>query len=224
MTITDLPGKRAHLKMAPEQRVADIMADGGPPAGARDSAVLVLLIPANNGTSESSLMDWRVVLIKRNTYEGVHSGQIAFPGGKCEKTDKGVIDTAYREAFEELGIVRENTETVCQLTPIYIPPSNFTIYPILAFAKEELRFILDPREVVEYKEIEIRMFNPEFSECRSLETIRGEWVNAPGFVIGDYFVWGATAMILSELYQLVAEAKLSISLSNMYISSSKPSI
>ncbi|HBY01896.1 MAG TPA: coenzyme A pyrophosphatase, partial [Rikenellaceae bacterium] len=80
------------------------------PAGARDSAVLVLLIPANNGTSESSLMDWRVVLIKRNTYEGVHSGQIAFPGGKCEKTDKGVIDTAYREAFEELGIVRENTE------------------------------------------------------------------------------------------------------------------
>ncbi|EKD30725.1 MAG: NUDIX hydrolase [uncultured bacterium] len=169
-------------------------------------------------------MDWRVVLIKRNTYEGVHSGQIAFPGGKCEKTDKGVIDTAYREAFEELGIVRENTETVCQLTPIYIPPSNFTIYPVLTYAKEELRFSLDPREVVEYKEIEIRMFNPEFSEFRKLETIRGEWVNAPGFVIGDYFVWGATAMILSELYQLVAEAKLSISLSNMYISSSKPSI
>ncbi|NTU95323.1 MAG: hypothetical protein HGA52_04655 [Bacteroidales bacterium] len=91
-------------------------------------------------------------------------------------------------------------------------------------AKDELRFEMDPREVVEYREIEIRMFNPDSSEMRRLETLPGEFVDAPGFVIDDYFVWGATAMILSELYQLVAEAKLSISLSNAYISSSNPSI
>ena len=198
--------------MAPVQRVADFAAEGGPPPGARDSAVLVLLIPANNITS-TSLMDWRVVLIKRNTYAGIHSGQIAFPGGKWEKEDKSVVETAYREAFEELGIVRESTETICMLTHIYIPPSNFTIFPVLAIAKEDLRFTMDPREVVEYKEIEIRMFNPDSSEMRKIETTPGVIVDAPGFVIDDYFVWGATAMILSELYQLVIEAKLSISLS-----------
>ncbi len=224
MTLNDLPGKKAHVRMAPVQRVADYAAESGPPAGARDSAVLVLLIPANNGAAASSLMDWRVVLIKRNTYEGIHSGQIAFPGGKWEKEDKNITDTAYREAFEELGIKREHTETICRLSHIYIPPSNFNIYPVLAVAKDELRFEMDPREVVEYREIEIRMFNPDSSEMRRLETLPGEFVDAPGFVIDDYFVWGATAMILSELYQLVAEAKLSISLSKTYISSSNPSI
>jgi len=201
-----------------------MFSDPIPPEGAKESAVLVLLIP--NGTSHDpeDIMEWRVLLIKRNSYAGVHSAQIAFPGGKKEQDDKSFMETAYREAYEEMGIDREKTIPVSALSGLYVPPSNFYICPVLAIAKEELRFTVDPREVTGYREIQIKEFNPAKTEIRKFQSPTGEWLDAPGYSIEDYFIWGATAMILSELYQVVADATLSKSLSSTYISSSNPSI
>lgn len=210
MYIPDLPGKKAHLKMAPLHRISTLDVEEAPPDYARESAVLVLLFPS----STDNILDWEVLFIKRNTYEGVHSGQIAFPGGKCEKDDKDYVDTACRESHEELALDRDKIEIVGLLSRLYVPPSNFTIYPVLAYAACEMELIPDHREVVEYRKIPLRLFDPSLSETIKIRIGRDEFVNAPGYTIGDYFIWGATAMILSELYQVVAEARLTISRNN----------
>lgn len=203
MYLSDLPGKNAHLKMAPEPRVITLKDEISPPPDARNSAVLVLLFPVESGsTCEEDFSEWEVVLIQRNTYEGVHSDQVAFPGGKCESQDVDYIDTACREAYEELGIERDKIKIIGQLTHLYVPPSNFTIYPVLAIAKEEIMFRLERREVVSYKRVPLKRFNPETAVTCKVEISKGEFVNAPGFIIDDYLVWGATAMILSELFHL----------------------
>lgn len=202
MYISDLPGKEAHIKMAPEPRVITLNQEVSPPSDALDSAVLVLLFPTEDPTG------WEVVLIQRNTYEGVHSGQIAFPGGKCETYDKDYTDTACREAYEELGIERHKIQIIGQLTHLYVPPSNFTINPVLAIAKEKIEFRPDKREVVSYRMIPVKMFNPESSTTCKVQIKKGIYVNAPAFIIGDYLIWGATAMILSELYEVISSGQI----------------
>ncbi|OFY39134.1 MAG: hypothetical protein A2X18_03695 [Bacteroidetes bacterium GWF2_40_14] len=210
MYIPDLPGKKAHLKMAPLHRLSTLKIEEAPPENSRESAVLVLLFPA----SSENILDWEVLVIKRNIYDGVHSGQIAFPGGKCEDIDKDYADTACRESHEELSLDRDKIEIVGLLSRLYVPPSNFTIYPVLAYASCEMELIPDHREVVEYRKIPLKLFDPTLSEIFKIRIGREEYVNAPGYTIGDYFIWGATAMILSELYQVAAEARLTISRNN----------
>lgn len=218
MLIPNLPGKKAHLKMAPEPRVITLKTEIEPPPEALDSAVLVLLLPPFAGSSSSKhvssgeLFDWEVVVIKRSIYEGIHSGQIALPGGKREDSDIDYADTACRESYEELSIDRTKIEIIGLLSRIYVPPSNYIIYPVLAYAKSDVELTPDNKEVVEYRRIALRMFNPDTSKICRVQIGGEEFVNAPGYVIDDYFIWGATAMILSELYQLIEEAKLSISL------------
>ncbi len=210
MYIPDLPGKKAHLRMAPVHRVSTLDNEEAPPDHARESAVLVLLFPS----SSYNILDWEVLLIRRNTYDGVHSGQIAFPGGKCEDEDKDYADTACRESHEELALDRDKIEIVGLLSRLYVPPSNFTIYPVLAYAIGEMELIPDTREVVEYRKTPLRLFDPSLSETIRIQIDSDEFVEAPGYTVGDYFIWGATAMILSELYQVVVEARLTISRNN----------
>lgn len=100
------------------------------------------------------------------------------------------------------------------MSSLYVPPSNFTIYPVLAYASCEMELIPDHREVVEYRKIPLRLFNPSLAEIFKVPINSNEFVSAPGYTISDYFIWGATAMILSELYQVVAEARLTISRNN----------
>ncbi len=211
MYLSDLPGKAAHLKMAPEPRILTLKTESAPPMGARDSAVLVLLFPSPD---PKELLDWEVIVIKRNTYEGVHSGQVAFPGGKCEESDKDYIATACREAFEELGIIKNKIEILGLMSRIYVPPSNFTIYPVLAYVKEDLKFVADIREVAEFRKFPLSLFNPELSKTINISVSKDSTINAPSYIIGDYTIWGATAMILAELYQLIVEDKLRISFNN----------
>jgi len=207
MYIPDLPGKKAHLKLAPVHRLSTLKIEEAPPGHAIESAVLVLLFPS----SSDNILDWEVLVIKRNTYDGVHSGQIAFPGGKCEDEDKDYADTACRESHEELTIDRDKIKIVGLLSRLYVPPSNFTIYPVLAYAIDEMELTPDTREVVEFRKIPLKLFDPTLSETFKIRIGREEYVDAPGYTIGDYFIWGATAMILSELYQVVEEARLTIS-------------
>lgn len=220
-----LPGKEAHLKLAPEPRVISLIKELVPPSNAKESAVLVLLSPLGEGVDNShSLMEMGVLLIKRNTYHGVHSGQIAFPGGKCEESDLNYEATACREAFEELGIKRENLQIIGNLSRLYVPPSNFTIYPILSLAKGTIKYIPDPREVSEYMQIPLKLFDPKLAQRCRVQAGPYETVHAPGYVINGHTIWGATAMILSELYQLAALAISNKLLNNPKSSSSNPVI
>lgn len=198
-----LPGKEAHLKMAPSPRVITLVQELAPPAQARESAVLVLLTPPKLAGREQ-LLDWELLLIRRNTYDGVHSGQIAFPGGKRDSEDSDLIATACREAFEELGITRDSFTIIGELSKLYVPPSNFTIYPVLAISTEPICYKPDPREVAEYLTVPLNRFNPAYSKICRVQAGSYEWVEAPGFVIGEHTVWGATAMIISELWQSFA--------------------
>ena len=211
-----LPGKEAHLKLAPEPRVITLIKEQTPPATAKESAVLVLLTPptASNTGVPDSLLDRDLLLIKRNTYHGVHSGQIAFPGGKCEDYDLDYTATACREAFEELGIKRENLEIIGGLSKLYVPPSNFTIYPILALNKGGVEYTPDPREVAEFMQVPLRLFDPANAQRCRVQAGPYEWVHAPGYIIDGNTIWGATAMIIAELYQVADLAMLNTSLNN----------
>ena len=200
-----LPGKAAHLKLAPEPRVITLIKERTPPSSAKESAVLVLLTPAKdkNGDRSQNLMNWELLLIKRNTYHGVHSGQIAFPGGKCEDSDSDYCDTACREAYEELGIEKSRITIIGPLSKLYVPPSNFTIYPILALNNSFSRYTPNPREVTQYISIPLHMFNPHNAQRCRVQAGPYEWVHAPGYVIDNNIIWGATAMIIAELYEVV---------------------
>src|SRR3954462_10233753 len=119
----ELPAESAHIKMAPKERAEALKNLDLQATNPRIAAVMMLLYPKNKET--------HLVLIVRNAYNGVHSSQIAFPGGKYETFDVNFRETALRETHEEVGIPSEKIEIIKQFTPVYIPPSNFSVHPFL---------------------------------------------------------------------------------------------
>jgi 8-oxo-dGTP pyrophosphatase MutT (NUDIX family) len=115
---------KSHKKMAPTMRLhfTDEMIDNKNP---RDAAVLVLLYPNANNKIQ-------ILLTKRASYNGAHSGQISFPGGKKDTSDLNLKQTALRETKEETGIILQPENILKKLSKTYIPPSNFWVYPFLA--------------------------------------------------------------------------------------------
>ena len=204
-----LPGREAHLAMAAEHRSA-LIASGACPPKAVDAAVLALLLPPCAGEKRGNIFDWTVLLIRRNRYAGVHSGQIAFPGGKVEKGDGSFWETACREAFEEMGIARSDMECVTALTPIYVPASNHRVHPFVAVQTAATTYRPSPLEVADYKAIPLGAFNPSCSAIRFCEGGNTRTLQAPSWKCDEYVIWGATAMILSELHALAAAEGLMI--------------
>ena len=203
LTFTEpLPGRKAQLEMAPIYRTAGLLHEV-PPANALVSAVLIVLTPTGTGRGGRALLNWRVLLIRRTTYPGIHSGQIAFPGGRQERGDKGLWETACREAFEEVGIDERRLEKIGPLTSLYVPPSNFLIHPFVAIDRTLGHLIAQPREVVDYKLVPLRVFDPAEARLLEFDYQHGEKRTAPAWLYEDYTIWGATAMILSELYRIV---------------------
>jgi len=192
-----LPGTVSHLKMAPPNRAKELLEKQNYLLAARQSAVMVLLYPVNN--------QLHTVFIKRSEYDGIHSGQIAFPGGKKEKTDQNFEETALRETFEEVGIKSDEIELIGQLSDLFIPPSNFIVKPFVGYCTGQPTYKLDPREIQSVVEIDLadfysenRIFEKEFSSGTSGQTIK-----APYFDIKRIEIWGATAMITSELLDIL---------------------
>ena len=188
----ELPATLAHIKMAPKGRIEELKNLDLTTKTPRIAAVMMLFYPKNDET--------HLVLIVRNAYNGVHSSQIAFPGGKYEISDVNFEETALRETEEEIGVSTDKIEIIKRFTPMYIPPSNFLVHPFLGISKEELSFYPDIREVADIIELPLSVFlDDEIIIETVLATSYSANVLVPAFSIQNHIVWGATAMILSEL-------------------------
>ena len=187
-----LPGIEAQKLMAPPVRFPK---NYNPvPKHAKKSAVLILMFPLSDIIY--------ITLIKRSVDGSVHSGQLAFPGGKAEAEDKSIIHTALREANEEVGIISKDVKVLGLLTPLFIPVSNYSIFPILGYLNYYPDFTLSIKEVQEVIEVNIdELFNPK---TKSNEFFSGHnyRIQAPCYKIGKNNIWGATAMILSEFEEV----------------------
>jgi 8-oxo-dGTP pyrophosphatase MutT (NUDIX family) len=131
-----------------------------------------------------------------------HAGQIAFPGGKREAEDADLVQTALREAEEEIGIIRGEVEILGKLSTVYVQISEFLITPVVGWMNSIPEIVVDSSEVDEVIFISLADIANQGNRCeREMDTRTGR-IHVPGYEINGYFIWGATAMMLSELVDL----------------------
>ena len=146
-----------------------------------------------------------LTLIKRTTYDGPHSGQISFPGGKPVSLDSSLWDTAKREFKEELGVDLSSASPLLTLSRVYIPPSNFLVTPFVTVVKKKPFFHLDSREVALKIDISLyELIHLKIKQCPILEG-NHKGVVVPCYVYEGHMIWGATAMVLSEFILFLKE-------------------
>lgn len=149
----------------------------------------------------------RLVLILRKTYQGVHSNQIGFPGGRQEISDRDLVHTALRETEEEVGIPQSEIKVLKELTKLYIPPSNFWVHPFMGMLEDTPEMVPQESEVEKILEVELAHFMD--NNCfvnQTLSTSYAKNIEVPAFLLNDQIVWGATAMMLSEIKVLLQKA------------------
>lgn len=192
---SELPGFEAQILLSPPYRERYDLEEIKK-TNPRIASVMILLYENDEGDVEFPVM-------LRHTYEGVHSNQYSLPGGSFEPEDINLQYTALRETIEELGVEEENIEIIGQLTELYIPPSNFLVYPFIGIYHGTPEFYPDEMEVAEIVPIDLEAFLN--AEPISFEkSFSGNTVEIPGYEIGEgEFIWGATAMILSEFNSLL---------------------
>ena len=191
---TELGGLNAQFKLAPKIRLkydADKITANNP----RKAAVLALFYP--NDKNETCFL-----LTQRASYKGIHSAQISFPGGKKDSEDENLEKTALRETFEEVGVAERSVEIIRELTDVYIPPSNFLATPFLGYVNQQPNFNLN-YEVEQTIEVLLRdlLSEANFTAIK-MNTSYMDNLEVPCFKLEGYVVWGATAMMLSEIKEL----------------------
>lgn len=194
-----LPGAEAQQRMAPIGRRAAFLNPETPP---RLAAVLVPVY--FNQWGEPCLL-----LTLRKIYDGVHSGQVSFPGGKFDAGETDPVQVALREAWEETGVKQEQIWIAGMLSQLYIPPSNILVYPVVGILPEEPQWIPDPFEV---EQLIHEPLIPWMQEQQIAETAHrvapGLSIAAPYYDIQQHRVWGATAMMLSEFSEVLKQCGL----------------
>lgn len=191
-----LLAEEAHLKMMPKERLKELEKIDIATKNPRKAAVMMLIYPKNNQS--------HLALIIRNTYPGVHSAQIGFPGGKVEIEDDSLTHTALRETHEEIGIHPEKIEVIKTFTEVFIPPSNFIVAPFLGISYTELEFIEQVEEIAGIIEFPLLEFmNEKTIVNKIMDTSYGNNIEVPTFKINEHYVWGATAMMMSELKEVL---------------------
>ena len=196
-----LKGHHSHQKMAPASRSGDVEVarSNGNIETAKKSAVMILMYNDEFGT--------KVIFIRRSFYVGIHAGQIAFPGGRFEEEDITVENTALREIEEEIGIKPKEINVVGRLSDIFVPVSNFIISVFVGFLDEKPEYKIDEREVAEIIEVELSEFfqNDVISEKEFLVPSTSKSVKAPYYKVGNIELWGASAMVMSELIDMLKQ-------------------
>jgi 8-oxo-dGTP pyrophosphatase MutT (NUDIX family) len=202
LKLSNLNSKTSQIKLAPSFRKEFIKLNSNKLLNSKKAAVIAALYEDDN--------EVRLILILRNTYNGVHSNQIGFPGGRVEDYDKTLFDTAIRETYEEIGVRVQKNELIRELHEIYIPPSNFNVYPFLVILNHPPSFVKDDKEVKEVITINLEsLLNCKITQTQiSIPEKLNELniqndVEVPAFKLAGYNVWGATAMMLSEIRDLI---------------------
>ena len=199
ITKMQLPGEVVQFKMAPLERLAEMKRLAYKKNTAKRAGVLALFYPSTNNNTY-------LALILRKTYKGVHSAQIGFPGGKLEDSDVSLKDTALRETEEEVGVLRNSVSILKKLTEIYIPPSDFFVQPYLGVTTTTPKFILQKEEVEELIEVPLDHFmDDSIKTMQTLSTSYAKNIEVPAFILNNHLVWGATAMMLNEVREMLKE-------------------
>jgi len=192
---SNLGGLNAQFKLAPKMRLK-YNAEKIKARKPKVAAVLALFYPDDHN-------NMCFLLTQRAHYKGTHSAKISFPGGKIDAVDNSLEETALRETFEEVGIADKKITVLRELTDVYIAPSNFLATPFIAYADEKLVF---------KKNYEVaKTINVLVSDLLNDKTITTTFINntylknetVPCFLLNNTVVWGATAMILSEIKELL---------------------
>ena len=196
-----LPGTEVQWQMASSDRMIRNF-PRSPGSDARVAAVLILLYPFKKSIY--------TVFMQRHNYEGVHGGQISFPGGKMEPADKDLTETALREAYEETGVDPKTVILIGTLTPLYIPVSNMLVTPVVGWTAKKPDFIKQQEEVVFLFDADIkRLLDPSIKKTKPM-VIRGESIDIKYYDYDGNIIWGATAMMLHELLTIIRTAGISI--------------
>ena len=199
ITKMELPGEAVQFKMAPIERLAELKRIAQKKQTAKQAGVLVLFYP-------SEANETHLALILRKTYKGVHSAQIGFPGGKYENEDATLKETALRETEEEVGVDRALVSVLKKLTDVYIPPSNFFVQPYVGITESTPDFKIQEDEVEELVEVSLKHFMDDATKTvQILSTSYATNIEVPAFNLNGHLVWGATAMMLNEVREMLKE-------------------
>jgi len=189
-----LPGYKVQKRMEPSIR-ADLSGSTEPNFATRDSAVLILLYPFAKRL--------HFVLIKRQIYEGPHSGQVSLPGGKFEDIDLTLDSTALRETYEEVGVEPSKVRILGKLTELYVPVSNLMVYPYVGYTSQKPEFMPNLQEVEYVIEVGVSDLLAEVNKSVKVITSHGSPLTAPFYQFRGEMVWGTTAMILAEFEEIL---------------------
>lgn len=190
----NLPGALAHDRMraVPIGSFKPIFEHKLPP---RPGSVLILLYP-----HEGQIF---FPLTVRPKYAGTHSGQVSLPGGKAEPGEDTTA-TAIREGEEEIGIVGADVKVIGKLSDFFVIPSNFMVTPVIGYLKSKPNFVADPVEVekIIFGSLE-HLVSEEAIQTKEILAAGKYPLLAPHFEIEGQMVWGATAMMLYELREIL---------------------
>lgn len=191
----ELPGPNAQNLMSP---VVDGERYRQVPEDHRVACVMSLIYPIQDAL--------HICYIERasvHTHDK-HAGQISFPGGKLEQDDDSLVDCALREVREELGIRPKDIEVLGSLTELYVFASNFLVYPYVGFMDKHPQFIPQQSEVASVISYPLgALLEKGIKRKKDLKVRDYTLKNVPYYDLNDYVLWGATAMITSELMQVV---------------------
>jgi len=192
-----LPAETSQFKMSPPFRKDLISRYKDAMKSAKRAGVLALFYP-------DDLNQTHLALILRKTYKGVHSAQIGFPGGKYEDEDITLKRTAIRETYEEIGVPEHHIEVIKQMTEVYIPPSNFYVQPFIGITNLTPQFIKQEDEVEDIVKVSLPHFlDDSIVVTKSVETSYTVKIDVPAYELNGHVVWGATAMMLSEVKDIL---------------------
>ena len=190
-----LGGLASQFRLAPKMRLnynEEKIAARNP----KKAAVLALFYPNKNGET-------CFLLTQRASYKGTHSAQISFPGGKIEKTDENLKATALRETFEEVGVHQKSITVIREITDVYIPPSNFLATPFIAFTTKKPALKIN-HEVDHTFDVLLKdLLDDSNISSINITTSYAKNIDVPCFKLNNYIVWGATAMMLNEIKELL---------------------
>jgi 8-oxo-dGTP pyrophosphatase MutT (NUDIX family) len=197
--LKSLPGTDIQWQMASSDRFKTNF-PRTPGMDSREAGVLILLYPYNQSIY--------TLLMQRPDYNGVHSGQISFPGGKKEPEDNDLIQTALRETYEETGVDPAKTEIIGRLTPLFIPVSNIIVNPVVGWTNERPILNHKSEEVLFLIEADLKIFlDPSVVKTKPVK-ISGEMLEVKYYDYEENTIWGATAMILHELLVIIRRGGL----------------